>query len=596
MDKLTDEQQIVLDQFSEITNFDKEKEDKKVLRLLTVCNWNLETAIARYFDNDFPQLLDDHHFSSIYSDTQSFNGNTDSVFTNQSVAPPSNRSSSPPNVSPFFNPPDISFQASLVNASDELLVPKFQRALPINNKWKFQAGLLKPSSEMTKLNPLLTSLVFILMLIPKFFLLLGYGLNRVFGDYAPHLFKFLGLRKDEDDFPSHPTHNSPDDVAQHDIRKYVAEISGKEGEQLPPIYNGEFNSAFEECRKNLKWFCLILFNSESSSAERIIKEIITNERFVEFIKRNDVVLYLGDVSYPEAYEVGTSYRAYGLPYLSLIANVSLNGLSYPEFSIVCKCQRLLDGFNPTTNNNSISKLLKRLNRIIEKYEPQLVTQRFDKQEAEMSRIIREQQDNAYKESLLKDKQRQEEKVKKQLEQDLQISKQLEKESLLKQNKIKAKEYTIRYINNYYIRDDASWVKGEFTTIQFRTNDGKRFVRRFSKNETVFDIFMFVLSKQMINSYINRGVYDNDSDDDGNDEESEEVYEFVEEDDVLEYFKDYPFKYDEVENIHLDFEFDLVSPMPRLRLVSNHDPISEVKGIWPNGSLLIEPNDIYEEDD
>lgn len=214
----------------------------------------------------------------------------------------------------------------------------------------------------------------------------------------------------------------------------------------------------------------------------------------------------------------------------------------------------------------------------------------------MSRIIREQQDNAYKESLLKDKQRQEEKVKKQLEQDLQISKQLEKESLLKQNKIKAKEYTIRYINNYYIRDDASWVKGEFTTIQFRTNDGKRFVRRFSKNETVFDIFMFVLSKQMINSYINRGVYDNDSDDDGNDEESEEVYEFVEEDDVLEYFKDYPFKYDEVENIHLDFEFDLVSPMPRLRLVSNHDPISEVKGIWPNGSLLIEPNDIYEEDD
>ncbi|KGK34701.1 hypothetical protein JL09_g6150, partial [Pichia kudriavzevii] len=29
MDKLTDEQQIVLDQFSEITNFDKEKEDKK---------------------------------------------------------------------------------------------------------------------------------------------------------------------------------------------------------------------------------------------------------------------------------------------------------------------------------------------------------------------------------------------------------------------------------------------------------------------------------------------------------------------------------------------------------------------------------------
>lgn len=569
MDSISPEEQAVLDQFAEITNYDKETEGTKVARLLTVCNWNLETAIARYFDNDFPQLFDELQSqppTSISSDSNYINNINNNNNNNDNENDINLRPPVP--IPPVHS---ISPNNFMLPYPDDLFLPKLQRAMPINNKWKFQAGLIN-SRKSTFKYKFLTPIVFLLMLMPKVLLLLGYGLNKLFGNFAPKLFRILGLREEDDDFPAQPFYNSIEDISTYDVNKYIETVINKEIDL--PIFKGEFNDAFNEARSNLQWLCIVLFNSKAiESSNKLINQVLTNESFVDFIKKNNVVLYVGDVAYPEPFEVGQSYSAFGIPYLSLIANVSASGLTHPEFSIVCKYNKLLQ------NHPNTSKLCKRLNKIVEKYEPQLVTQRYDKQEADYSRYLREEQDNAYQESLLKDMEREREKQKK-LEAEKERQEKERREALELQQAIeKRKEYLIRYINDKYIRNTDDWQRGEFTTIQFRTHEGQRFIRKFSKDETTLDIFMFVSSKKLIEEFIN---------------DTEEEKELNSEDDVLSFLKKYSFKFADDGKTINSFSFDLISPMPRLRLQPDGKSLNELKEIWPNGSLLIEKNEDEED--
>lgn len=594
-----------MNQFSEITNYDKETESSKVLRLLTVCNWNLEAAIARYFDNDFPQLFDESELGSLVGDeprrtmplpSRVHLGSPPPSVTDSGSEPgwhslpnsptPTDlpRGATPEDIQDMINqfanatPPIPTGNNFMIPLANEYFLPKLQRAFPISNKWKFQAGLLDQSSN-TKYSKLLTPIVFLLLLMPRVLWFIGWGLNKLLGNFAPRLFRILGLREEEEDFPSAPFYNTIEDISNYDIETYIKRISGNDDPKLP-IYKGEFNDAYEEARSNFKWFCVILLNSRSVSAsETLIGDFLMSKMFIDFVRNNDIVLYVGDVSYPEPFEVGKSYGVFGVPYLSLIANVSVTGTTHPEFSVICKYNKLLNQFVGESNERSILKIFRRLNKIISRYEPQLITQRYDKQEAEFSRILREQQDNAYQESLLKDMERENEKKKKQNEQEELKAKLLKEEQEIQNQKTKRREAVIDYINRNYSKDMSGWQRGDFTTIQFRNENGQRYIRKFYKDETAFDIFMYILSRQLIDEII-----------------TDTTNQCENESEVLGYFKSYDFKFDlsEAEFHKITFSFDLVSPMPRLRLKPDQIEVRQIREIWPNGSLLIERKE-YDDD-
>ena len=599
---LTERERDVLSQFREITSYNEVDEYAKVKRLLTVCNWNLETAIARYFDNDFPQLFDEiAAVSGTPSRTSTTTHGTlqegyDAIFERSSMP-------TPPSFTAGLDLPDTTFPINTVTTGasmgfgvgldrairEELLIPKLQRAMPISNRWKFRAGLAPHDADrsVNVMGKLFTPLIFVLMFIPKLLLLVGYALNKVMGNCAPGLFRILGLREEEDDFPAAPTCNVEDSFQ---FRDWMNVVAGEEAMKKVPIFEGEFNAAFEEAKSQLKWLCIVLINSKSSSGERVVNELIVSDEFVQLVKEHDIVLYVGDVSNPEAFEVGTTYNAYGLPYLALIANVSMTGYSHPEFSVICKYNRLNTHLKEGSKAPA-GKVCKRLNRILAKYEPQLVSQRYDKQEVDFARVLREQQDNAYQESLLRDKERHETKRRQQEEEDSKLAEELRLKEEVKANTIKQKERIIKYINANYIRDIEGLQPCDYTKIQFRTQDGKRFIRAFTKDDTVNDVFMFVSAKQLIDEVIkNQCLYEIDNDN-ADDSEDEEVFELKIEEDVLDYFEHYQFRYkyedNEVATAESKFPFDLVSPMPRLKLTPGTLALNQVKELWPNGSLLIE---------
>lgn len=540
----TQEQNQILTQFKEITNYDdtNEEEHSKILRLLTVCNWNLETAIARFFDNDFPQLFDDHP-------------------VNTSPNPPT-----PINFDEFatrLNDPPLSTMTSSFQTN--VLLPRLPRALPITNKWKFQAGLISDSQPKLKYHGILSPIVFILMIIPNILIFIGYGLNKLFGNFAPNLFRILGLREDEDDLPAAPIYTSSEEIGNYNVEDLVLTSEGK---PALSVWKGEFNAAFEEAKSNCRWLCVVLFNSQSSSSGKLL-DFLKSEKFRSFANKNDVILYLGDVSYPEPLEVGKLYQAYGLPYLALISNISFDGLSAPEFAVACKYLHF-------TKLDS-DRIIKRLNRVVSKFEPQLISQRFDKQERELAKRIREEQDSAYQESLLRDMERENQKQKK-LEEEKRVKEELDAEQEMKRvAEVKRKEQIIRYINSNYTRDDTLWQKGEYTTIQFRTESGQRFIRKFHQDETVNDIYKYVTSKNLIADLL----------------KEEDNVDVKSESELLLKLSSYAYEFDN-EDDPVIFEFELISPMPRLRLQPSDKLIKDLKEIWPNGSLLIEK--VYDQEE
>ncbi|CDK27748.1 unnamed protein product [Kuraishia capsulata CBS 1993] len=523
------EQQEKLKQLKEITQYPDEDNDK-VLRLLRVTNWNLETAISRYFENDFPSLVDDL---------------ADIAPSHQDI---------PSNVVDFRERMDRNF--GLIDHLD--LAPKLPKAIQIANNWRFQAGIYSQQQQQV-LVPRRHPVFFVLLLVPRLFFFLSITLG---GWLHRLLWKLIGISNGPNDFPAKPRYyqyaleekEGESTGSYTSFKHYLESVLGESSDLK--IFEGEFNEAFNTAKTEVKWLLVVLVNSESEESSKFIKKYLNNEAFIRFINERDVLLWCGDVSYAEAHEVGRTYRVPFLPFSCLIANASATGQTMPLMSTIARFQSFKGLDDPR-------KLTKKLGKVMDNFEPQLVAQRYDKQEAELSRLIRQQQDEAYEQSLLKDKQRTQEKRQKE---------EFERQELLRlqQRDIYFKLGAIKLLE----RTDSDWVKGEYTRLQIRNNEGLRVLQNFAKDETLYDVYKFVSTKM----YISQAMAE-----EGFKDEQELINKFEEELSLLDVTV--------VDGYEHQFEFELISPLPKYNLKPDKSTkVAEVKAIWPNGNILVESLD------
>ncbi|KAF6009728.1 hypothetical protein HII12_003274 [Brettanomyces bruxellensis] len=556
MSNLSSEEKQKLAQFKEVTNFDDETQRDKVLRLLEVCNWNLDRACARYFDNDFPSLLDDRTSNDIsHEATQMFS--------------PPTRASSQIQFREALSA-DSPFSIDQMNFDGRLLdiIPKLPRAMTIANKWKLNLGIAQPQLNGRDGGfTIFTPIVFVLMVIPKLLWALGWGLDRILGSTFPKLFHFLGFRDGPGDFPLKPMHETKEEISTYNVKDCIDNTLGETSDLH--IFKGEFNEAFADAKGGLKWMMCILIDSQSDVSRKFIKTYLNDSHFLELLKKHDVILYIGDVQYPEPHEVGSTYRAYSIPYLNIIGNVSSSDISAPSMSIVFKCQSF--GKDSKQTPEGRRKYFRRMNRAFDRYEPQLVAQRADKEEAEFARVLREQQDSAYQESLLRDEKKHAEKEKR-LREEQQKKEEVKRIEEAKELEAKQrKAFLLRYIREKYTRDTTTWKAGSYTRIQIRDDKGKRNVWKFDKNDTIYDLFMFVETARYLFQLAKKT---------GKDEG--EVKAIIQSEKVPNI---------DTRDYQLSFTFDLISPLNRLRLTADRQKlIHTCDYLWPNGSLLVEKAD------
>lgn len=560
MDSLSLDYREKVDQFKSITGSSTESEDDdKIIELLTVHDFDLNNAISTYFDSGFDSI-----------------GNSSAINQHDEIDNElTHRHSHHQN-----DTPDVSLeQRGPVNLQHQMffdsLLPKLPKAPVISNGWQLEVGIhtsimeekirqerekneitkedvyeatesIHSENEDTKKSPL-SSLWIVLLLIPKTLLhVLLSAFRFVFGwrvfkspeERLPELFNY---EKFIPNYKFLPELKSNKDESNEDV-----DVINKFN-----LREGEFNETHQFCQKEYRWLLIVLVN-DSIAAKNFIESLVNHRHFNKLFNKSngsfkETEIFINNIERsPETFEIARTYKVKRLPYVMLVGNVSASPEIMPSMSIVYKSNIAKPFITEDELPNTTNKILKNLGKLMERFNPQLVSARFDKQEMEISRQIRQEQDDAYLRSLQQDK------IKKEMRlQEENAQKLAEQKSKLRQY------YLLKLISTKYI--ELNVLDQDVDTkckIALKLPNGKRIVELFNGEITLLEFYMFIelklfmeqeeLDASNVDELIEKIDIDNN------------VRDSIQ--DLSDYHNSYPFKFEVIQPypkkvIHLDVDMD-----------------------------------------
>lgn len=457
----------------------------------------------------------------------------------QTPPPPSYAQSNTPQRSP---PTSLMEELNALAAQPQDLAPRVNSTPPVYTTQRgtafsiMQAVLFSPFNLGYKMFN--TLLYFLSWIFPFFPRLTGYyPANRTATRSVPEI-------------------TDPKTIAERCIRTFEERY----GENELKFFKGGYTDALDEAKKNLKYLVVILQSEEHDLTTNFNEQVVLNRQVVELLNRPDIVLWMGDVKESEAYQVACGLEVSKFPFCALIAPSPKTPTS--NVLVMTVLIKLSGGTGVETFVSTIEEKM-------EVHQPKLLSLVLDKQERDLSRRLREEQDSAYERSLAVDRERElqqlreRERIQLQQEEEQQVRDRQEREQRLeKERKKNLEKLQLQWKKwtAWTIKQNETAISSEgrnSARISLRLLSGERVVHKFDGDDSVEDVYAFV------------ECYDILKDLESNEPEPEKP--------EPGYMHKYP--------------FELVSPMPRKVLVaSQQDRIKDEKSLWPNGSLVVEFED------
>ncbi|AAS52102.1 ADR182Wp [Eremothecium gossypii ATCC 10895] len=549
-----------LNQFQTITSF-PEDELPLIVKLLQSHSWNLEPALSRYFDGDWKDNL---HPPAIGTRPEAFDGGAH-------------------------------MHGRAAFAYERPFVPALPivTQLPHDYKEKFQMLGLEPRRTRMNTNPVLLAI----MLLPNLLMRLGIGILS----FLWNLFSFGMGRSDDgtlqtERFPDRP--QEPLRPAADDITAVLEE----ESENLLELAStASFNDVWRECESKFK-FMLVVFLGElvgeetDLNSQRFLKQILADPSTISLMKehKDELEVYIATTHDEDGWYVGRHLGVRYTPECLIIANVlnsngSVNGVT--RMSILGKFRL-----------SSLKKFQRSFKIQVERYSPELVVSRTEREEIELARKIKELQDQAFEESLRQDQIKEEKR--RMEEQEMQFRK-MQEEQLQHQEQLQNTTYNLYWMASAletWSTLKAGETSGKQATLQIRTSGGKRMIRKFSGDTELPEMYLQIGSHLYLDEtsadpdvfatqILNKAIELSDDD---------EVLCFKDGlgpqptiDGVKDIVLEEGQKWEVVTDISLAYEqgyfdFELISPFPRLKIpFDSKKSIKHISQIWPKGSLLVE---------
>ncbi|KAH3667027.1 hypothetical protein WICMUC_005374 [Wickerhamomyces mucosus] len=504
MDSLTSEQRQLVLSFIQITNYQQSSET--VIPFLQSTNWNLESSIILYFETNEQANEQLNRNSRSTLNMASIPGafpadNFNSVETNLT---------SNDRLGSFLDTMrrKISLPTKLFNES--ILHSQFS-ALSTKHKIIFIAQyiLYTPVLLLSKI----TSVTFLL-------------LASVF----PILKKISHSRTGR---RSEPKGRDPSQTARNFISKFNLYYDNDNSKI--DFFEGGYTSALYIAKRDARFLLVYLHSEEHDDTNTFITETLLNTQFLKVVKDHNILVWGGNVLESESFQVSNNMNVTKYPFLGLLSLKSDTQetpqgttTTAPTLNIALRVQGLI----------SADKLVTKLASQIERLEPALIAIRSARQEQELSRMIRQQQDEAYEASLRRDRE---------------LSEQRKQEKLLKENRLKWLKWRSIKLKPEVTR------KGDFARVAIRLLNGERISRSFDKTSKIEEIYAFVELYQ-------QGL-------------------------IGKSFENVT----KPENFEFEFDFKLISPMPRQQLKNSEETsIQNEPIVFPNGNLIVEEIQINDE--
>nr|CAG4648812.1 EOG090X0B12 [Polyphemus pediculus] len=259
------------------------------------------------------------------------------------------------------------------------------------------------------------------------------------------------------------------------VMSFIQDYDQTYGANHPSFYVGTYNQVLNEAKKDLKFLLVYLHSKDHQDTNKFCQQTLSQPEVVQFI--NDNCLMWGcSVDTFEGYRVSQSLRENTYPFIAVVVQREY------RMTVVGR----IEGFVGP------QEFLERLRGIITDNEAFLVVARADREERSFTQALRQEQDQAYLESLRADQEKEEKKRRKKLleeERIREVQEQLEAEQKKKDELIQRK---IDAVN--FVPDEPSPDESGLCRILVRLPKGQKLERRFHRTiNTLRDLYYFILA-------------------------------------------------------------------------------------------------------
>ncbi|KAL2863760.1 clathrin-mediated endocytosis regulator UBX3 [Aspergillus lucknowensis] len=268
---------------------------------------------------------------------------------------------------------------------------------------------------------------------------------------------------------------APKDTAARFIREFEEEYGGH---SLEFSENG-YNMALERAHRDLKFLLVVLFAPEHDYTDGWVKDTLLSKEVTDFINdpQNNIIVWGGNVQDAEAYQVANSLRCTKFPFAAAIVHTP--SVSSTAMSVITRISGV----------TSPAEFVEKLRTAISQNREPLERIRSTRAEQQATRSLREQQDSAYERSLAIDRerarQRREAEAARQREEQLAAERQAAEEK-----QIRDLEQWKQWRSQSIQKEPAADVK-DAVRISIRLLSGERVIRRFAPDADMEELYAFV---------------------------------------------------------------------------------------------------------
>lgn len=448
---LTADQQSALQQFTAVTDQDL----AAAIPLLRRCEWNVQIAIARFFDGE--PAVDPVAAAATEQAPQDVR-RQETLLNGFTSSPRSSTSSRRPRIEPA------------------------PRVVP------------QPESQVSTQAPLVLAIFFapfslVYSLLSKYFRFMGWMfpfIPRTWGRLTASNINSPAARRGA---ATGRRPLSPRDNAARFIREFEEEY----GPHQLPFFESGYAQAFDLAKKNLQFLLVILISPEHDETTSFIRDTLLSQEVVDFIRNpeNNVILWAGNVQDSEAYQVSSSLNCTKFPFAGLIVHTPQ--VSSTAMGIATRIA------GPTPPAQFISKL----KTAMAQHNEPLHRVRAERQEQQASRSIRQQQDSAYERSLATDRERARKKKEEQERQAREEKEALEREQAAERYAQNIQQWR-KWRAASIPAEPAQHVK-DIVRIAVKLPSEERVVRKFSADAHIEELYAFVECYEVLNAEDNGQV-------------------------------------------------------------------------------------------
>ncbi|KAI4205973.1 MAG: hypothetical protein LQ346_001352 [Caloplaca aetnensis] len=434
--KLSIGQQEALGTYTAVTN----QEPAAAIPLLERSQWNVQIAIAKFFDGEAPDPVEEARAS-----------------LGSSPAPPSGSS----------------HQETLMNG--------FSRSSRQQTRFRPDPAprvVPRPENQNFYRPPFLLTLLF-----TPFNLLyrLLSGSLRLFTYLFPFLPRLLSGSAGGRVQPRRPRDTSgrkplnPRDTAA----RFAREFEEEHGQHDLKFFENGYAQAYDLAKKDLKFLLVILLSPEHDDTSTFVRGTLLSPEVVSFVNdpRNKIILWAGSVQDSEAYQVSTALNCSKFPFAALVGHTPQD--SSTSMSTIGR----ISGLVPP------SAFIPRLQSAIQQHSAALERARASRNEQQATRNLREEQNSAYERSLAQDRERarqrrEEEETRLRAERDAKA-------------KAEADERQAQNLEQWRlwraqsIPPEPTSSTDEITRVSIRMASGERIVRKFRAEVDIEELYAFV---------------------------------------------------------------------------------------------------------